>query len=165
MTDTLPRFRATSGPVEVTEVKGLLHVDQWWWIDTGITRAEFMLLPYGPNGTTAEPSKCTRRNELGRLYVAPGYLYDGTSRPIITAQGDVDLVPALVHDVFEEAYRAGKLTRSDMAAGDRLYRDLLRERGMSSVRSELRYVALRVRRFLHLDGRNKGPEYPRRAAR
>lgn len=148
----------TSGDIVYSKVKGLLHLDEPWWIDIGVKGRAFQLVSYAGFAAT------THLTEGGRLNVAPGYLWDGTSRPLVTAQGKVDVAPSLFHDVFEEAWRARKITRAELEIGDRIYREMLIDRDMTKVRAYNRWFWLRVRRFFRLDGQNEGPEYPKRRA-
>ncbi len=153
----------TSGPVDCDAVKGMLVLNTPWWVDTGITGCTFVLPTYGADDSISL-ARCPHMDSGGRLSVPEGYLWDGSSRPIVRSQEDYDLAPSLFHDVFEEAWRAGKLRREHMSIGDRVYRDMLIERGVSKAHAYGRWIVLRVRRLLRLDGRGHGPEYPRRIA-
>jgi hypothetical protein len=147
----------TSGPVKYSEVKGLLHLDEWWWVDTGIKGCAFRLLPYGGEAVSYMDND-------GRLHGAPGYLWDGTSRPVVRAQTKVDAGPSLMHDLAYEGARAGKIDGATARRFDALYIEMLRERGMGPIRCFFRRAGL----FLFgwtARRRSKGPEYPHRAAR
>ena len=99
----------------------------------------------------------------GRLSVAPGYLYDGSSGPTPDLGGDKDRVPPLFHDVLYEAMRAGKV-KGIRRRVDRIYRDLLIERGVSRWRAYWRYYWL-LPLGIGAASRTKGPQYPHRSAK
>src|SRR3990167_611055 len=119
----------TSGELRYGDAKGLHYCAASWWIDTGILDSAFRLVPYGSG------AEVTQMDHRGRLTVAPGYLWDGSSGP--TIDGEADPVPSLVHDVLYEAMRARKLPTSMRQVADALYYDLLRERGMGRFRAGL----------------------------
>lgn len=114
----------TSGRLVYREVKGLHRTDDDWWIDLGWLGSAFTL--HGPDGNVA-----AYMTNHGRLIVARGYLWDGSSGP--TLDGIEDPIPSLVHDVLYEAFRAGKLARELRGKVDKLYFELLRERGMGVI--------------------------------
>ena len=113
----------TSGKLKHSEVKGLLHVDEAWWIDTCLRGYAFSLVGY-------EGLPFAKMDSSGRLYALHGYVYDGSSGPT-DDDGAIDPVPALVHDMLYEAFRSRKLPAFMRKKVDELYRDLLEERGMS----------------------------------
>lgn len=148
----------TSGKLHYSDVKGLHRCEADWWIETGFRGAFTLQGPHAVGGVLMHLAYMT---DAGRLVVCPGYLWDGSSGP--TVDGKADPVPSLVHDVLYEAMRARKLSMEMRPVADKLYRELLQERGMGAVRAWTRYLGLR------LFGRGsasprKGPEYPRRAA-
>ena len=144
----------TSGPLQYREAKGLHRSWATWWIDLPLKSHAFRITD--PEGRTL-----AALDEAGRLTVAPGYLWDGSSGP--TVDGAADPVPSLVHDVLYEAMRARKLSKDARSRSDGLYYDLLRERGMSRTRAGLRWIGLRIFAGWAASPR-KGAEYPLRVA-
>lgn len=147
----------TSGELAYSHVKGLLHLDESFWCDTGILGCAFRLEPY--NG-----GKPSSMDNYGRLFVEPGYLWDGTSRPIVPGQGKVDAAPSLVHDVIYEAIRSGKAHPSVASEADKLYCAMLKERDVPWWKVAVRRAALFLAGWT-ARRRSRGPEYPRRVAR
>lgn len=168
----------TSGPVKCSEVKGLLHLDEPWWVDTGIVGCAFRLDAYGDE-------VASYMDNAGRLFAAPGYLWDGTSRPVVRAQETVDVAPSLTHDLGYEGARAGKIDGNTARKFDALYIEMLRERGMGELVRPAKWygwpgallsaawgkIRLHGRRAaLATVGwtarlRTTGPQYPQRVAR
>lgn len=147
-------MRRTSGQLSYSEVKGLHRCNAPFWIDIGLIGWAFQL--EGPDGNLI-----ASLDNRGRLRILPGYMWDGSSGP--TIDGAADPVPSGVHDVLYEAIRTRRLPMDLRPEADRIYRVLLRERGMSRTRAGWRWLGLR------LFGRwaaspNKGPEYARRVA-
>lgn len=144
----------TSGPLKFSEVKGLHHLDEDWWIETGIKKNAFQLKSYdGHLGSVLENS--------GRLICRKGYLWDGSSGP--TKDGKPDPAASLFHDTCYEAFRSAQLHPSLRGRVDAIYRDLLRERGMGALRAGWRYVGLRLFGW-GAAARSRGPQYPKRTA-
>ena len=144
----------TSGKLTFSDVKGLHHVDEEWWIDIGFVGFAFELVGY-------EGKVISRMSNDGRLRALHGYLWDGSSGP--TIDGKPDPAPSLVHDMLYEALRSRKLPASMRGAADTLYRKLLAERKMGFLRRWGRYVGLRLVGWTASSPR-KGPEYPKRTA-
>ena len=125
----------TSGPVKYSTVKGLLHLDEPWWVDTGIRGRPFSTTLY--DGTPGVSMDVT-----GREFFPAGYIWDGTSRPIVKGQGKVDAAPSLAHDGGFEGIRAMALHPSAAKAFDELYFEMLRERGVAPWRLAIRRAGL-----------------------
>lgn len=149
-------MRRTSGNLQFYDVKGLHVVTAEFWIDLGINwhGCAFQLRGHDWQAIAG-------MNNYGRLFMYPGYPYDGSSGP--TLDGVADPVPAGVHDVLYEAMRAGKLDVALRPLADATYRDLLIERGMSKARAWTRWAGLRLfGRWAA--SRMRGPQYPHRTA-
>lgn len=146
----------TSGEVDHSTVKGMLYLCSPWWVETGIRGRPFVTTLYdGTPGVSMDVA--------GRLSVPLGYIWDGTSRPIVKGQGPVDAAPSLAHDAAYEGIRAKQLHPSSYKAFDELYFAMLEERGIEGWRLGFRKIGLflggwRARRP------GKRPEYERRSA-
>lgn len=144
----------TSGDLAYSMRKGLHYTEGTWWIDLGIEGYAFRLMDLD--------RVLVAMDNLGRLTVNRGYLWDGSSGP--TRDGPADPVPSLVHDAIYEAMRCRALPFSIRKKSDAVYRDLLLERGMAGARSWGRYIGLRL-----VGGASaapiRGPQYPKRLAK
>lgn len=150
--------RAKSGPLRYHHAKGLLFVDELWWVDTGLTGRAFRLVDHDGSGTSAE------LHADGTLRVHPGYPWDGSSRPLVRDKSPEDAESSLAHDVLYEAIRSRKLHQSSRAAADALYREMQREAGRSWLRSWNRWFWLRVGGW-RAGSPKRAPQYPRRVSR
>ena len=174
----------TSGKLSYNEVKGLCVVAEPWWIDLGQEIAEFTVRLF-LNG------KLIGSIAAGLLILRPGYPNDGSSGPT-DDDGNIDPVPATVHDFLYEALREppkdSSIRKEDRsrfkAIADRLYDELLAERGMSkwwephvpdswwkvwqlwrvfNPGHRTRYIGLRLIGGVACS-QLRGPQYPKRSA-
>ena len=78
----------------------------------------------------------------GKLIVKKGYAWDGPSGPVIDTRQN--LRASLVHDALYQLMRRGFLkARRYRKVSDKLFRDICKEDGVSSVSANLYYKALR----------------------
>lgn len=78
----------------------------------------------------------------GRLVVKKGYAWDGPSGPIVDTREN--LRASLVHDALYQLMRRDFLkSRTHRKSADQIFRDLCKEDGVSSVRANVYYRALR----------------------
>jgi len=82
----------------------------------------------------------------GRLTIRHGYAWDGASGPTIDWPASQIIVPSLIHDVLCQAGRSGHLYSIANAREhtDRLFYELLRERGMNFIRAYIWYRGVRI---------------------
>jgi hypothetical protein len=148
-----------SGEPELRDIKGQLwRCDAACWIDTGLKERAFRL--NGPDGKLVAQLMTD-----GRLHTSEGYVFDGSSVPLLGRWLDdrTSAWPGCVHDELYEGLRNGSLAPVDRVFCDRLYRDLLRAFGGWWITSRLCYVGLRLFGGSSAK-RHRGPEYPRRVA-
>lgn len=97
--------------------------------------------------TTIVPNQPIETNFIdlrlsGRLTVKIGYAWDGPSGPVVDTKQN--LRASLVHDALYQLMRHELLSaRRHRKAADRLFRQLCKEDGVSSVKANLFYNALR----------------------
>lgn len=156
-----------SGPLVVTDLKKQLwRIEEEAWIDTGIKECAFMLpgLPR-PGETKVRESDRTYMTNEGRIFVRPGYIYDGSSVPLLGRFLDrrVSQWPGTVHDIGFEAFRCGSLSQDTIPEFNALYRDMLRAFGSFWLTSRICHLGLRLFGGSSAE-RNEGSEYPRRVA-
>jgi hypothetical protein len=146
-----------SGEPELRDLKGQLwRCDAHCWIDTGFRERAFRL--HGPDGVLVAQLETN-----GRLHVHPGYVFDGSSVPLLGRWLDnrTSAWPGCVHDFLYEGLRNGNLAPVDRVFCDRIYRDMLRAFGSWWVTSKLCFVGLRLFGASSAK-RHMGQEYPRR---
>lgn len=78
--------------------------------------------------------------ENGRLYIAEQYAWDGASGPTIDTKNT--MTPSLVHDALYQLMREGLLSDDFKADADRIFYEMLKERGMWFIRARLWYRAV-----------------------
>ena len=79
--------------------------------------------------------------ENSHIYIKTGYAWDGVSGPTIDT--DNTFVAGIVHDALYQAMREKLLPASAKDEADKIFRRILREKGMSWVRSEYFYLAVK----------------------
>lgn len=128
------------GEPQLSDLKGQLwRCDAQCWIVTGARGRAFRLEMPGI-GIVAE------LDNGGVLRILPGYVFDGSSVPLIGRWLDyhTSAWPGAVHDVAYEALRSGKQPGSEAAFWDALYRDMLHAFGAYWLTSRLCYLGLRA---------------------
>lgn len=79
----------------------------------------------------------------GVLDILPGYAWDGPSGPTVDSKNAMP--PSLVHDVFYQMFREGRLSAKKYRKRvDQLYRKHCIACGMSKFRAGYQYAALRA---------------------
>jgi len=78
----------------------------------------------------------------GTLTIAAGYAWDGASGPAIDTKNI--MTPSLVHDALYQLMREGRLPLSYRKQADGILYDMCRNRGMSWLRANWIYLAVRV---------------------
>ena len=71
-----------------------------------------------------------------------GYAWDGASGPAINDK--TNMLPSLVHDSGYQLLRLGLLSQDYRQRFDEVYRQLCIEHGMSEIRADLEYDAIRI---------------------
>ena len=91
----------------------------------------------------------------GVLVISKGYAWDGASGPTADWPAKQIVVPSLIHDALCQLGRAGKMrsVADHRKHTDRLFYDLLRERGMNIIRAAIWYRGVRIGSLM--DGDNK----------
>ncbi len=87
-------------------------------------------------------TKFIKLNTVGKLTVKSGYAWDGPSGPVIDT--DKNLRASLVHDALYQLMRNRLLSaRVHRKTADKLFRDLCKADGVSSITANVYYRALR----------------------
>lgn len=76
------------------------------------------------------------------MYIYPGYCWDGLSGPTIDSKNSMR--GSLVHDVYYQLIREGKLDIKWRKYADQELLRICREDGMNSIRAGIHYNALRM---------------------
>jgi len=79
----------------------------------------------------------------GFLTVEEAYAYDGPSGPTVDTPNSI--FPSLIHDVPFQLMRLGKLDRAEFHNANLDFRDALRDRGMTTLRSWLWYKGVETK--------------------
>lgn len=82
--------------------------------------------------------------EVGESYIRvyKGYAWDGATGPVI--QTETTKKASLVHDVLCQAIGEGLLPESNQKTADEIYRYIAEQEGMSIVRRNVHYWAIRL---------------------
>jgi hypothetical protein len=145
-----------SGGLDVVDLKGQLwRLEQPAWIETGLKGYAFRMPALRPF------TDASYIENDGKLCVMPGYIYDGSSIPLLGRWLDrrVSQWPGLVHDFFYEGLRAGKVDPELREPIDGLYRDLLVAFGAYKATAHACYAGLRL---FGAGSAARAPEYPER---
>ena len=78
----------------------------------------------------------------GSILIYAGYAWDGASGPTIDSENS--MAASLVHDAFYQAIRTGQVPGSFRRRADGIFRDILKEDGMSFARRWLWYFGVRL---------------------
>lgn len=158
-----------SGPVVRRDLKGKLwRVEETCWIQLPeyFRGWSFRLEPIGPSLHGDPDLPVTHMTQDARLTIEKGYVYDGSSIPLLGRWMDnrVSYWPGALHDVLYEAHRAGKLPLVLRKASDRAYHDALDHFGAWGITGNLCYYGLRLFGGSSA-ARTRGPQYPVRVRR
>lgn len=86
--------------------------------------------------------KWLQMTRTGRLTVKRGYAWDGPSGPTIDSKDFMR--GSLVHDALYQLIREQKIPKTLRKRADQMLRDICLEDGMSSIRAEYVYTAVRA---------------------
>jgi hypothetical protein len=94
-----------------------------------------------PLGVLADTEWVALDNE-GLLTIRAGYAWDGASGPAMHAHENMRA--SLIHDAYYQLIRLGLVHAAYRAAADRIYRRVCIEDGMTEIRAEAHFLALRM---------------------
>lgn len=83
-----------------------------------------------------------RLDTSGLLAIERGYAWDGPSGPAMDTKSAMR--GSLVHDALFQLIRQGYLSQADREIADREYRRICKEDGMSNLRAQFHFLALRM---------------------
>lgn len=154
-----------SGEPSLTNLKGQLWRNEApAWIYTGLTGRAFALLGLPNPGETERPT-VARHTDDGFTHVLPGYIFDGSSVPLLGRWLDyrTNAWPGCFHDIWYEGGRAGKLVEKvDREPGDAVYASMLGYFGAWGITEVGCYRGLRV---FGASAFRRAPDYEQRVTR